>query len=303
MTSVGTRRSSTSDEPGRGAFRSPSWLRNHALLIPGFLWMTLLVAAPIGVMLFFSFMQVVDGRNVVDLTVSNYTKVLGESFFVQLIFETVLTALLVGVAAVLLAFPLAYAVSMSSPRVRTQLVILVLIPLWASYLLRVFAWQTLLGQRGVINNALIAVGVVDEPIEALLYSRLSVWVALLHIALPFVFVPILVALDRIPTSLLQAARDLGASRRAAFWSVSVRLAMPGIVVGFAFAFIEALGDYVTPILLGGTDGVLIGRVIVSQFGTAFNWPLGSAMAFVVLGIALLVIGGALKLGTEEAILE
>ena len=265
--------------------------------------MTLLVAAPIGVMLFFSFMQVVDGRNVVDLTVSNYTKVLGESFFVQLIFETVLTALLVGVAAVLLAFPLAYAVSMSSPRVRTQLVILVLIPLWASYLLRVFAWQTLLGQRGVINNALIAVGVVDEPIEALLYSRLSVWVALLHIALPFVFVPILVALDRIPTSLLQAARDLGASRRAAFWSVSVRLAMPGIVVGFAFAFIEALGDYVTPILLGGTDGVLIGRVIVSQFGTAFNWPLGSAMAFVVLGIALLVIGGALKLGTEEAILE
>lgn len=302
MTSIGTGRASTSGL-GVAASRFRSRLGRHALLIPGFLWMILLVAAPIGVMFFFSFMQVVDGRNVADLTVSNYTKVLGEAFYVRLMFETVLNALLVGVVAVLLAFPLAYAVSMSSPRVRTQLVILVLIPLWASYLLRVFAWQTLLGQRGVINNALISLRVVDEPIEALLYSRLSVWVALLHIALPFVFVPILVALDRIPPSLLQAARDLGATRRAAFWAVTVRLAMPGIVVGFAFAFIEALGDYVTPILLGGTDGVLIGRVIVSQFGTAFNWPLGSAMAFVVLGIALLVIGGALRFGTDEAILE
>jgi spermidine/putrescine transport system permease protein len=273
------------------------------MLVPGMAWLVLLVGAPLGVMLFFSFMQVVDGRNVANLTIDNYRQVLSEPFYMRLILQTVVTAILVATVAVVLAFPLAYAVASANTKVRAQLVVLVLVPLWVSYLLRVFAWQTLLGQRGIVNSLLMYVGVVDEPIGALLYSRFSVWIALLHISLPFVFVPILVALERIPPSLLDAARDLGATRRAAFWRVILRLSMPGIVVGFAFAFIETLGDYVTPILLGGTDGVLIGRVVVSQFGIAFNWPLGAAMAFVVLTIALLVIAGVLRFGSEEAIFE
>lgn len=273
------------------------------LLMPGIGWLVLLVVAPLGVMLFFSFMQVIDGRNVADLTLDNYLDVLTGAFYMRLIFQTVGTALLVAAVAVVLAFPLAYAVTTASSRVRAQLVVLVLVPLWVSYLLRVFAWRTLLGQRGIINSLLLSIGLVDEPIEALLYSRFSVWIALLHISLPFVFVPILVALERIPPSLLEAARDLGATRRSAFWRVIFRLSLPGIVVGFAFAFIEVLGDYITPILLGGTDGVLIGRVVVSQFGIASNWPLGAAMAFIVLTIAFLVIAGVLRFGSKEAIFE
>jgi spermidine/putrescine transport system permease protein len=273
------------------------------LAIPLTVWLAILVVLPLGYVFVYSLWRLQGTTIVHRFTIDNYRQVFTTSLYLKILLRTTENGVMVGIVAILLTYPLAYLIARSESRFKSQLALLVLLPLWVSYLMRVFAWQILLGRQGVINSALLSVGVIDRPLKTLLYGSFSVWIALLHVSLPFVFVPIYVSLERLPANILDAARDLGGGPVRRFLTVIAPLSLPGVVVGFAFAFLEAFGDYVTPTVLGGSQGILIGRVVVSEFGTAFNWPLGSALAFVVLATALVVVGIAFRLGYREAITE
>lgn len=286
---------SASEPPGR---------RGSGLLaVPLALWLLVLVVVPLVYVFVYSLWRLQGTTVVHQLTIDNYREVFTTPIYLRVLLRTTVNAVLVGTVAVLLAYPLAYLIARSESRFRSQLALLVLLPLWVSYLMRIFAWQILLGRQGVINSALLWLGVIDRPLRTLLFGSFSVWIALLHVSLPFVFVPIYVSLERLPANLLDAARDLGGGPVRRFLAVTAPLSLPGVVVGFAFAFLEAFGDYVTPSVLGGSQGILIGRVVVSEFGTAFDWPLGSALALIVLASALAVIGLAFRLGYREAMTE
>ena len=267
------------------------------------LWLAVFVVLPLGSVLANAFWKKEGARIVKELSFTSFSTILENSVYGNVLLRTLINAVLVALVAVSLTYPLAYFVSRRPPHIRNRLVMLVLLPLWMGYLMRVFAWQILLGRRGIVNSALTWLGIIDEPIGGLLYGPVSVWLALVQITIPFVFVPIYLSLERIPDGLIESSRDLGASRRRSFTHVVLPLSSPGIAIGFVFAFIQAFGDYVTPTLLGGPKGILIGRVIVSQFGIAYNPPLGAAPALIVLAVTVSSVAIVLRLGAREAILE
>ncbi len=200
-----------------------------------------------------------------------------------------------AVSATALAYPVAYFLSMRAGRKAGIYLVLLLVPFWTSYLLRVMAWKIMLGSDGVINSFLSYVGLVDAPLTFLLYNRFSVVLTLIYVWIPFVALPILAALQRIDGSLLEAASDLGASPAARFWRVTLPLSAPGAIAGFFMVFIPTVGEYVTPLLVGGSRGSMYGNIIQDFFTKAANWPLGSALSMVMLVGTLLLVGIALRL--------
>ncbi|HEY3231921.1 MAG TPA: ABC transporter permease, partial [Roseiflexaceae bacterium] len=207
----------------------------------------------------------------------------------------VLIAAGVTITSAVLSFPLAYYVArFSSPRWRYLLYLAVLVPLWSSYLVRVFAWKTILGRNGILNGFLISTSVTDTPIDAFLYSDTAVFITFVHVWLPYMVLPVYTALERIPNSLLEASSDLGARGWRTFREVVWPLAFPGVMAGSVFVFSLTMGDFITARLVGGGNQ-LIGNVIADQFGTAFNYPFGAALsslALVVLFVYLFIAGRA-----------
>jgi spermidine/putrescine transport system permease protein len=163
---------------------------------------------------------------------------------------------------------------------------LVIIPLWVSYLVRAYAWKTILGSQGVLNTLLQYVHLTRHPLGFLLYSPFAVIVTLTHIYTPFVFLPIYAVLEHLPRNLVEASHDLGASPFETFYRVILPLSIPGVVAGATFAFVLSLGDFLSPLLLGGPSGIMISNIVVSLFGAAYNWPLGAAIAFSMLLLVL-----------------
>jgi spermidine/putrescine transport system permease protein len=196
----------------------------------------------------------------------------------------------VTLLALLLGVPLAYFLSVRAHRSKNLLYQLVIIPLWVSYLVRAYAWKTILGGNGVLNTLLVYFGVLHHPAGFLLYSPFAVILTLTHIYTPFVFLPVYASMEHIPKALLEASRDLGASSTRTFWTIIFPLALPGILAGATFAFVLSLGDFIAPLLIGGPSGVMISNVVVSLFGAAYDWPLGSAISLcmLVLVVALIV---------------
>ena len=197
---------------------------------------------------------------------------------------SVITALM----TVMVGFLYAFIARFKLPRHADLLIFVVLITMFGGYLMKIYAWKTILGNEGVLNSALMAAGVIREPVSSLLYSPGAVVVTLLHFALPFAVLPIYASMRGIKDIEIEVARDLGASPLRTFTTVIVPRCRPGIVTAFSFAFLITAGDYITPILVGGKQ-TLIGNLIAPQFGMQFNWPLGSAMSFVMLAMAVLVI--------------
>tara|TARA_R110002110_G_scaffold365855_1_gene575858 strand:- start:1 stop:642 length:642 start_codon:yes stop_codon:yes gene_type:complete len=180
-----------------------------------------------------------------------------------------------------LGFPMAYGIARSSPNVRSMLLLLIVLPFWISFLLRVYAWMGLMNNYGVINNFLMWLGVIDSPIQ-IMYTDFAVFVGLAYSYLPFMILPLYATLERMDISLVEAAQDLGASRTRAFWDVTWPLAKPGVIAGCLLVFIPAMGEYVIPYLLGGPESLLIGRVLFDEFFVNRDWPLASAVAIVLL---------------------
>ena len=267
----------------------PEARRGLTLVAPPALYALVLLAGPLAAVLAFSFFTqdylTLDTTPVLD----NYRTALGEPLYRQLLLRSLGIAAAVTAATVLTAFPVAYYVSfVVRPERKSLWLFLITLPFWTSYLIRVFLWKVILGFNGVLNSSLMGLGVVDEPVTALLYNSNAVVLTLAHAYAPFAILPIFVALEKIDRSLLEAARDLGESRATAFLRVTLPLAMPGVVAAALIVFIPTIGDYVTPRLVGGPDGTMIANMIQVQFLRLNDAPLGAALAVV----AMAAVGAA-----------
>jgi spermidine/putrescine transport system permease protein len=258
-----------------------------ALVIPGLVWILILVLVPNLFLLAYSLWQNDLGTIVHHWTTDNYKTLFGSQVFQVLLRRTFLIALVSAGVATVIAYPLAFLVVRKFGRFKTTAALLILVPLWVSYLMRVFAWRIILGESGVLNGLLKSMGVISKPSGAFLYSTTTVIMTLTYVAIPYVFLASYTALERVPNHLYEASGDCGASAWRTFWNVVWPLTRPGVVVGFAIGFVLAFGDYVTPSLVGGLSGTMLGSIVLQQFGTANDWPLGAAIGITILATGLL----------------
>ncbi|MDM8168860.1 ABC transporter permease [Roseovarius sp.] len=256
-----------------------------ALSAPATLYVGLLVAAPLGILVVYSFWTQTYVSIDRTFTWENYRLAVEDPLVRHLLIRSVWIAGLVTAATVALAYPIAYFIAFRT-RHKTLWLLLITIPFWTSYLLRVFSWKLILGFNGVLNSALMTVGLIEEPLTFLLYNEVAVVLTLAHAWAPFAIMPIYVSLQKIDRSLLEAATDLGCSKLERFVRVTLPLTVPGIIAACLIIFIPTVGDYVTPALVGGSDGKMIANLIQVQFGAANNWPLGATLSL----MAMLAVG-------------
>jgi spermidine/putrescine transport system permease protein len=294
---AGGPRDARSADPRRRTF----W----ALAIPPALALALFLVAPVAFMAALSFRTDLSGTLLAPFapTLKHYAQFLATPSFMRSLGLSALTALGVAALATLLAYPLAYYLAFRAGRRAAVYLILLLVPFWTSYLLRVMAWKLMLGGEGVINSVLIWAGVVSEPISALLYNRGAVIVTLVYVWIPFAALPILAALGRVDPRLHEAAADLYASPLQQFRRVTLPLSMPGVIAAFLMVFIPTVGEYVTPLLVGGTGGTMYGNIIQDFFTRAANWPYGSALAMVMFAATLVLVAVGLRVVNPRRLLE
>ena len=285
---------------GGALWRRP-WLKAVALVSPPVAAFLAVYVAALIALFVYSFWSVdpFTSLTVHNWTLDNYRELWNGSTYHTVAIRTILIAAAVTITDAVIAFPFAYFMArMAGPRVRAALFVLVLLPLWASYLARVYAWQLILNNNGVLNWTLQKVGL---PPADLAYTNTAVWIVFSYIWLPFMILPVYAALERIPHSYIEASRDLGASGSRTLRTVILPLALPGIVAGSIFTFSLTLGDYITPILVGGPSSQFIGNVVYDSVNGAGNLPFAAAFAVVpvlVMGAYLLI---ARRLGAFEAL--
>lgn len=273
--------------------------RVAVLISPAAILLTAFFLVPLGGMALFSFRAGTFGEASAVFTLDNYREFLANFTYQRLLLRSVWISLLVSVASVLLAYPIAYYLVFSAGRNRLFLLTIIIVPAWISYLLRVLAWKVILGSSGVVASGLTALGMDLSGSPLLLYSPGAVVITLVYVWIPFVALPIFAALERMDRSLLEAAADLGCTKPEAFLRVTLPLSLPGVLAGFLFVFIPTVGEYVTPALVGGPNGIMFGNLIQDQFLRGLNWPLGSLMSLamlVVVLVPLVVFGRFLRLG-------
>ena len=266
----------------RACFLKHEWLRGYSLLSPTLTVMFCALALPIFTLLLYSFWTQDYIHIDKDATLENYETFFGKWVYGGLLLRSIRMSATVTLITILLAYPVAYFLAF---RVRKNIMIwliLINLPFWTSYLLRVLAWKIMLGNNGVINATLLDLGVIQGPLEFLLYSRFAVVLTLVHAWAAFAILPIYLSLSKIDRSLLEAAADLGEGPVRTFLRVTLPLSMPGVVAAAVIQFIPTVGDYVTPTMVGGPKGMMFGQLIAAQFGEANNWPLGSALTILMM---------------------
>ena len=248
------------------------------LISPTLLYALLMLAAPLAMVVTFSFwtQDYLDVNT--TLTLNNYREAWSQPLYRVLIARSLSISLIVTFVTVILAFPIAYYLSFKVTRRKSLWLFLITVPFWTSYLLRVFLWKVILGYNGVLNTAFLELGFITEPLTFLLYNANVVVLTLAHAWAPFAILPIFVALEKIDRSLLEAAEDLGDGPLRRFFRITLPLAMPGVIAAILIVMIPTVGDFITPKLVGGTDGLMIANMIQIQFGKANNAPLGAALA-------------------------
>lgn len=261
--------------------------RDAIFLTPALGIFALLFAAPMVLLFVVSFWSVRNFRLQPDLSLAAWTRFVED--YGGLALYTLLIGIVVGVLCTAIALAFAYAVRFKAGRYGDALILATLITLFGGYLVKIYAWKTILGADGVLNQALMALGVIDQPASWLIYSRGSVLIALVHFLLPFAILPIYGALRNVSEPSIDAARDLGATPAQSFTRVVLPQIRAGLFASFAFCFLLAAGDYVTPMLLGGTGGSMLGQFVLLEFSTRFNWPAGAALSFGLLAACLLVL--------------
>jgi spermidine/putrescine transport system permease protein len=263
--------------------RGATWL----LVVPPLAWLVLFFLVPLALIAAYS---VRAGSGIFGpdepwiFSLEQFTTVLGTPAFVRLLGLSVLVAVAVAALATVAAYPIAYFLTFRAGARAPLYLTLLLIPFAVSYLLRVMAWKLMLGPEGGINSLLGWIGLTEEPIGLLLYSRPAVIITLVYIWIPFATLPIYAAMQRIQRGQLEAAADLGAGPWSRFARVTVPLSLPGALAAFFMVFIPSVGEYVTPALVGGTDGIMYGNIIQGFFTRSANWAVGSAMAMVMLAL-------------------
>jgi spermidine/putrescine transport system permease protein len=258
----------------------------------------IMLAAPLAMVITFSFWT----QNYLDidrtLTLANYEQVFSQPIYQTLLWRSLRISVIVTVVTVVLAFPIAYYLSFHVKRNKALWLFLITVPFWTSYLLRVFLWKVILGYNGVLNTALLEIGLIKEPLTFILYNANAVVLTLAHAWAPFAILPIFVALEKIDRSLLEAAEDLGDGPFRRFWRITFPLAIPGVVAATLIVLIPTVGDFITPRLVGGTDGLMIANMIQIQFGKANNAPLGAALAVTSMTVVALISVGIYMVGRK-----
>jgi putrescine transport system permease protein len=264
--------------------------RRVAIAAP-YLWLLVFFLAPFAIILKISladpviaqppFTPTFDANGALAVSADNFRFLLTDKLYAITYLRSILMAGGATLLCLALGFPMAYGIARSEPTTRSLLLLLVVLPFWISFLLRVYAWMGLMNNYGVINNLLMWLGLIDQPIQ-LMYTDFAIFVGLAYSYLPFMILPLYATLERMDLDLVEAAQDLGASRTRAFWDVTWPLAKPGIIAGCLLVFIPAMGEYVIPYLLGGSESLLIGRVLFDEFFVNRDWPLASAVAIVLL---------------------
>ena len=264
--------------------------------IPPLAWVVALLLVPYAMLFCYSFWSVSPLQTIVhSWTLDNYRQLLEKPLYAEVFLRSVRIAGSVTLLALLLGYPLAYHVSFYTQARKELAYQLAIIPLWASYLVRGYAWKTILGSDGVLNGLLQYLHITHAPLEFLLYSPFAVILTLTHIYTPFVFLPIYASLEHVPRNLVEASQDLGCSPWQTFRRVILPLSLPGVIAGATFAFVLSLGDFLAPLLVGGSSGIMISNVVVSLFGAAYNWPLGAAISLCMLVVVVLILFGTERL--------
>ncbi len=270
-----------------------------------FTWLLVFFFVPFCILLYISFVDMGSDihpfkplwdaqAGVLKLKYENYTSIfqsgedggLMQTLYVEAYGRSIKYALSTAVLCLLIGYPFAYFIARSKPSVRPALLMMVMLPFWTSFLLRVYAWKGILADQGVVNSALMGMGLVQEPVQ-MLYTDVSMLVGMTYVYLPFMVLPLYANLVKMDVRFLEAAHDLGASPFLAFWLVTVPLSVPGIVAGFMLVFIPCLGEFVIPSLLGGPENLMIGRVVWDEMFASNNWPRASAIAVTM--IALIIV--------------
>jgi spermidine/putrescine transport system permease protein len=247
------------------------------------------VLAPMVLFLSYSFISVDHGDIVYTPTFANYVRFFTDPVFLPIFWRTCLLCLAVAVLCVLFAYPVAYFLTTLHGRRRYTLLVLLLVPLLMSYVIKIYAVRSILGGNGMLNRAMLALGIIDEPSMLFVFNLNAVLLTLTVLLIPFAVLPIFLSLERIPQALRHASADLGASNAQTFWRVTVPLSLPGAISAMSFVFVLAIGDFLTPQMVGGQSGFTFGRIVYSQFGTAFNWPFGAALSVILAAVVILAI--------------
>jgi spermidine/putrescine transport system permease protein len=250
--------------------------------LPPILWVGFFLLLPYALMLAHSFWMVRGGTIVHQWNLQNYATLFRNPVYLEVLFRTMRIAAGVTLLSLLLGYPLAYYMSFHAGVRKDLLYQLVIVPLWVSYLVRGYAWKTILGSEGVLNGFLQYAHITHAPVSFFLYSPFAVILMLTHIYTPFVFLPLYASLEHIPRNLVEASHDLGAGSRTTFLRVVLPLSLPGLLAGATFAFVLTLGDFLAPLLVGGPSSVMIANIVQSLFGTAYDWPLGATISVCIL---------------------
>ena len=272
--------------------------RTHGrlLAIPAVIWLVLFFLLPLVIVVLVSFMtRGANGTIVLPFTFRYYQAIFGPIYFPVFI-KSIWIARLATVICLLSGYPLAFFVSTrKTKRAQNIALFLVIHPFWTNFLVRTYAWRVLLGTDGTINGILMNLHLISQPLE-LLNTRFAVIIGLIYGDLPFMVLPIYASIERFDFRLVEAAHDLGANDWKAFWRVVLPLTMPGVIAGCILVFIPAIGAFITPDLLGGTQGLMIGNLINQEFHGTGNWPLGSAASVVMMGLVMIGLLAYTRLG-------
>jgi spermidine/putrescine transport system permease protein len=235
-----------------------------------------------------------------DLTLVNYRRFFTEEIYIPVLRQTVVLCLEVAALCIAFGYPVAYFLSGLRGRKKYMLLMLLLVPLLMSYIIKMYAIRSILGGNGFLNKTLMALGIIDQPLTFFVFNLNAVLLTLTVLLLPFAILPIFLSLERIPKNLLEASADLGGSNGQTFFRVILPLSLPGVISAATFVFVLAIGDFLTPQMVGGQSGFTFGRVIYSQFGTAFNWPFGAALSVILAALVIVAIAVGARFGAEKA---
>ncbi len=274
---------------GFAKWRQSDTAQGLTLVSPTFIYAILLLAAPIALVVALSFWTQDYLTLIRTPTLENYREAWGELIYQTLMLRSLKLSIFVTFFTIILAFPVAYYVSFYvNPKRKPFWIFMITIPFWTSYLMRIFLWKVILGYNGVINGSLMGLGIIESPIREIAYSQNAVIITLAHAWVPFAILTIFVALEKIDRSLLEAAEDLGDGPFRRFIRITLPLAMPGVIAATVIVFIPTIGDYVTPRLVGGPNGLMISNMIELQFKKANNAPLGAALALSAMFLVTLI---------------
>ena len=275
------------------AFGDLVW-RRIVIVLP-YLWLILFFLVPFAIVFKISFSDPIVAQppftplfdqsqsflNWFQGSLNNYLFLLEDNLYWVSYLRSIKVAFISTICCLLLGYPMAYYIAQSAPTKRNVLLMLIILPFWTSFLLRVYAWMGILSTNGIINSVFLWIGVIDEPIQ-MLYTNFAVYLGIVYTYLPFMILPLYANLERLDLNLHDAAADLGGKPLQVFWDITLPVSLPGVIAGSLLVFIPAMGEFVIPALLGGLDSLMIGRTLYDEFFVNRDWPLASAVASILL---------------------